>query len=31
MNTEKIIELVEKSEFPQIQKNLMKGFINRAK
>lgn len=31
MNTEKIIELVDNSEFPQIQKNLMKGFIDRAK
>lgn len=30
MNTEKIKELVDSSELPQLQKNVMKGFITRA-
>jgi hypothetical protein len=31
MITEKIKELVNNSEFPQLQKNVMNGFIDRAK
>ena len=30
MLTEKIKELVNNSEFPQLQKNVMNGFIDRA-
>ena len=31
MNTEKIKEFVNNSELPQLQKNVMNGFIDRAK
>ena len=31
MNTEKIKEFVYNSELPQLQKNVMNGFIDRAK
>ena len=31
MTTEKIKELVNNSELPQLQKNVMNGFIDRAK
>ena len=31
MNTDKLLQLIEESDMVQMQKNVSKGFVNRAK